>query len=287
MKAHDLSIFCAPGGGPSLSFAGDRVADELLNGTLTVGDEQIGRVVDGIISFVSEPVNWPAADIAQLRAKRQIEHSWENEIYHAAEVPTRLAFCEELAATDGLILEVAAGPGGGNVAPVLSRNPSARIIVNDVSLAVLQLWQEFLRARCLGSELCLAAFDARRMPITSESVAGVSGALGFSSVSGLDVFRETYRILQPDGVVFSDEMVVEPDDWARMPSDRRTEWEASMPSLTLGAGPLLAQHGFEVVSREFVPGRELVPDEGGLPRDAADHGVTLHIVWEYVRARKR
>jgi hypothetical protein len=289
MDASYLSVLCVPGdhGGPPLAFAGDRAGEKLLNGKLLLEGRQVGEVVDGIASFVEKPVDWPPEEIERLRTAGQIERNWQNEIWHAGNTPTRGAFCDELAAVDGIILELAAGPGGGSMPPMLNRNPSARVVVNDVSLAILQLWGEFLRKREVGPQLCLAAFNATSIPIRSGAVAAVSGSLALSSIGGLSIFAETRRVLGRGGAVYSQEMIVDSADWARMPEERRLYWEQAMPGLTKGAARLLEQAGLEVESCEILPGRELDPDEGGLPRDAADHGVTLRIVWEYVKARKR
>jgi SAM-dependent methyltransferase len=289
MNATYLSVLCAPGrhAGPPLSFIGDRAGDELINGKLIAGGEQVGQVVDGIVSFVGEPVNWPPEEIDRLRAAGQIERNWRNETSHAADTPARGGFCDTLAAVDGIILEAAAGPGGGNMPPVLSRNPSARIIANDISLAVLQLWQEFLRARRLGPNMCLAAFDAREIPLRSESIGAVSSQGGLSEIGGTRVFEEVTRILRPGGLVLSNEMIVDPGDWNQMPSERRASWQEQSPGLTLGVAGLLSEAGLDIESRELLPGRALDPGEGGLPKEAAAYGVTLHVVYEYVKARKR
>ncbi len=287
MKAQHLPLFCAPGGGAPIAFEGERAGDELLDGALLAEGEEVGRVAEGLASFMRERVNWPPEEIDRLKAEGWIPRNWENEASHAAHTPARGALCDQLTALEGVVLEGATGPGGGNMPPVLQRKPSASLIVNDISPDVLRLWQAFLQSQGLGAQLSFAAFDARRMPIRSESLAAVSGQACFGEVGGLEVFDETWRVLRPGGVVCAGESIVDPTDWARMPADRRAAWEERIPGMTVGVAGLLEQHGFQIVSRELVPGRALVPEEGGLPKDASEYGVTLHVVFEYVQARKR
>ena len=86
----------------------------------------------------------------------------------------RGVFCDELSEAEGIILEIATGPGGGNFPPVLHRNPSKRIIVNDISTGVLGLWDEYLIRHELGEKVLLAAFDARKAVLRSSCIDAVS-----------------------------------------------------------------------------------------------------------------
>ena len=40
------------------------------------------------------------------------------------------------------------------------------------------------------------------------------------------------------------------------------------------------------IEPKTLPGRALKPDEGGLPGEAAQHGITLHVTYECLLARK-
>jgi SAM-dependent methyltransferase len=268
-----------------LSFVGEQEGDNLINGSLLAGEQQVGQVMQGIASFVDSD-NWPPEEMEKLKREGWIRIGWDNGINIAANLPTRGDFCDKLAAIDGIIFEMAAGPGGGLLPPVLKRNAGVKLLINDSSISVLKEWQAFLKNRSLDADLGFAAFDAREMPLRDASIAAISGVLGFGSIGGTDCFEEAYRVLQPGGQVFSIDMIVDPTDWSRMPADRRRIWEQDIPGMVCGVANLLKQAGFQIESSEILPGRTLVPDEGGLPRDAADHGVTLRVVWEYIRAIK-
>ena len=94
------------------------------------------------------------------------------------------------------------------------------------------------------------------------------------------------RVLKPGGLLASFEMVVDAADWAKLPEDFRRTWEARSPFFTHGLQPFAERAGLATERAEGLPGRALRPDEGGLPAAADAHGVTLHVRYEYVLARK-
>ena len=288
MKASHLRLFfCVENPSVHLSFVGERDEEDLLNGKIVAGDHEVGQVTEGVASFVEPGYNWPADEIDRLRQSGQIARNWKKAVRPGDSPSHADAFADELAAAAGIILEVAAGPGGGLMPHVLKRNPEASVLGNDISVDVLLLWQEFLRERALGPEVCLAAFDAREPVVRSGAISAASSWLGIGSVDEGDrAARETFRALQPGGRLFSMEFVVDPGDWSQMPADRRAVWERTAPTLTAGQRELLENAGFIVDSLETSPGRELDPEEGGLPGDAAEHGLSLHVEYEYAVARK-
>lgn len=286
MKDSYLSLFRAPGSHRRLSFAGEREGNELLNGKLLADGEEVGRISDGIISFV-EADPWPRDLLEEIRSSQQISRNWENSIEQAHTNLDRRDICDDLAAVKGTILEVAVGPGGGNMPPVLSRNPEAMLIVNDISEGVLKLWRDFLAERKMGRSLCFAAFDARNMPIRSESISAVSNLCGFGNIDrGHEAIQEAVRVLEPGGELFSVEFVVDPDGWVRIPEEVRKEYDEHHPIFTRGSEELLRQAGLSVESRKLLPGRKLVPEQDEVAQVAAKYGVTLYASFEYVRARK-
>ena len=271
-----------------LRFSGERNGGKLINGAIFAGQLEVGRVNDGVAAFVERSNNWPseAKAIEELRSAGQLGWSWKNGISRGQGHPVIREWCDVLAAVDGVVLEVAAGPDGGNLAPVLDRNPAARLLVNDVWEGLLALWSEFLAERQFPN-VCLAAFDARDMPIRDARVAAVSSQLGFGSIEGARcAMGDAYRVLVPGGLLLSMNFLLDPADWARMPQELAQEWEKRLPGLVLGEANLLRETGFAIESCEVMGGRALDPDEGGLPKEAAGHGIQLHVCYEYVRARK-
>ncbi|MDP2857316.1 MAG: hypothetical protein Q8P50_04980 [Bacillota bacterium] len=76
-------------------------------------------------------------------------------------------FVAEMAASDWLVMEIAAGPGGGHMPRVVLANPHARLLVNDLSHTVLEGWSNALKQYGVGERATFAAFDARRMPLAA------------------------------------------------------------------------------------------------------------------------
>lgn len=231
--------------------------------------------------------NWPPDSIRRLVEGDWIRRNWENEAAHADYSPVRKDFCDQIAESAGVLLEVAAGPGGGNLAPVLRRNPHKSIVANDLSADVLRLWQSFLRQKALGDNVVLAAFDAKSDVIEDGVLSQVSSMGGISSTDAADeVLKQCRRALVPGGMLFCCHNVVDPSDWERLPQETRTRWEKRSPGLVHGYADMIGASGFTVDLCRREPGRKLDKDEGDLPRDASRFGIELHVAREWIRARK-
>ena len=287
MKTSWLSLF-QQSSNPSaeLRFVGMEKGDEVWDGKIIADGEEIGTVCQGVASFVEPGYNWSAESIQRLKESQQITHSWDNSIRHAEQMPLIGAFCEELSTVEGVILEVAAGPGGGNTPAVLVRNPEAQIILNDISHDVLQLWWEFLTEKGDGQNVYPVAFDAREPLLREEGIAMVSNKAGFGNViDGDRALQEVYRSLMPGGCLFSFELIVNAEKWVKIPEEPRVEWEKNSP-LLLGCMSSIRKAGFTIERHEITPGRPFVPEEDGIAQFAEKHGVILHARFEYIKARK-
>jgi SAM-dependent methyltransferase len=282
VNAAYLPIFAAAQSASRLEFVGRREGDELLDGPLLCDGREVGQITDGVACFCDD--NWPAEELERIMTDDWLARKWRDKVAHSD--PTEATFCDEIAAEEGVVLEVAAGPGGGNLQGILSRNPEARLIVNDTSRGLLRYWRQFILGRGLAQHTCFSAFDARRMVLRDESISVVSGVSAFDNIGGLKVFEETSRVLQPGGAVYSCDMVVDPDDWRRLPEAFREEEQERAPGFVAGISGLLTRLGFAVERHEYAPGRALDPEEDGIQRRADEHGVTLHVGFEYVKAKK-
>lgn len=283
MDASYLPLFCDRDTGGGLEFVGAREGDELLDGTLLAEGREVGEVVEGVACLWPHD-NWSEDDLARTMTSDWLTRKWQDKVAYAD--PTAASFCEELAGLDGVILEIAAGPGGGNLQGLLHRNPGARLMVNDTSTRLLQRWRRFLLEGKLAERVCFAAFDARSMALRDESVSAVSGVAAFSNIGGPDVVDEAFRVLRPGGAVYTRDMVVDPDDWARLPAGFREREEARAPGFTRGTAGLLAHAGFRIVYEGSIPGRPLTADEDGIQEKADPYGVTLHVRFGDVKAWK-
>ncbi len=94
--------------------------------------------------------------------------------------------------------------------------------------------------------------------------------------------------LRHGGLIFAKEMVHNPADWAHLNDEVRSRWEAQpfVAPMLVPLSDRLRRAGFDIVERHVSPGRALRPDQGGIPGEAVQFGITLHVHWEHIKARK-
>jgi ubiquinone/menaquinone biosynthesis C-methylase UbiE len=186
-----------------------------------------------------------------------------------------------------VILELAAGPGGGFLPLILLHDPEAQVLLNDILYPLLQEWQAVLRTAGAGPNVGFVAADARQLPLRSASIDVISGAVPFIEVLAPErAIAEAYRVLRPGGRLVEHEGVLEPQDTARLSPRLRAYIEENMPAWLSGAAPILRAVGFVEVEETLGSAFELSPEEGTMPAMAAKEGVSLRSQWRLVSARK-
>jgi SAM-dependent methyltransferase len=222
----------------------------------------------------------------QARKERWVVRNWQGQQTRDRSDPLA-RFGREIAEAGGVILEIAAGPGGGNVPDILRADDGASVLVNDLSRMILEDWQQVLRAAGVGPNVAFAAFDACSMPLRPNSIDVAASHGGISNIPGYPrAVKEIHRVLRPGGQLFSLDLVVHREDWSKLPADVRSKWEASSPGLTRGFEMLFAEHGFRVLRSDWLWQRALDPNEGGLPQEADRYGVRLRVTINIVVASK-
>jgi len=287
MKAHWLSIFQPPAGdGSRLVFDGVQEAETIVHGRLLSGGREVARVANGVVSFTRAD-NWDSDTINRFRKERLVERNWQSAVSRASQPPSA-TFCDAMASGRGPILEVAAGPGGGNMPGILHRNADAMLLVNDSSDGVLSLWQQFFDEEGVGSNVCFAAFDATKMPIAANAIAAISNVGGFGNIDiegGPEMaVQEVSRVLRPGGRVYSFELMISPEDLRNMPAELRRR--LSHVPLAGGIGPALEANGLSIEVRQVSYCRMADPEQDGIAKLAQGHGVKLRLNSEVIRARK-
>lgn len=190
--------------------------------------------------------------------------------------PKLAEFAQKIADSEGLILDIASGPGGGFVPPVLNLNPEATILMDDIRLGLLQEWQAFFKDKGIPN-VSFSVFDAKKMPLRSNSIDIVSDLAGLCNIQGSVVaIREAYRVLKSGGTLFSINAVIQRDDFLRLPEDVRTKWYNFNPPFFDGFSEVFEHVGFEVIGNTFFREREMPQNEGELSREADKYGVRLH-----------
>jgi len=242
-------------------------------------------VIDGIPLFVL-PLEQTGSGQAlkELREEKLEETSWK-----PGEAPWKTGerwvkeksklseFAKRMAESEGLILDVASGPGGGFVPTVLHINPEAITLMDDISLGLLQGWQRFLRDKGIPN-VSFALFDATKMPLKSNSIDIVSDLGGFDNIQGsMEGIKEAYRVLKLNGTLFSANSMVKREGFLKLPAEVGAKWYSGNPPVFDGFLEVFKHVGFKVISNTVLGERELIPSEGDLPREADKYGVRLHI----------
>jgi len=254
------------------------VGERWKNGFLWAeGTHDLYPVINGIPVFVLPPDQTWGDATEELRRERWIERNWERAEKWLEEEPALTEFSKRMAESGGLILDVGSGPRGGFAPRVLHLNPQATILMDDLGLCVLQEWCSFLRGKGI-SNASFALFDARKMPLKSNSIDAIGDIWGFANMSdSTKAIEEAHRVLKPGGRLFSLNSIMEGDDFMKLPEEFRTKWYNTNPPFYDGFTEVFKKAGFNVVSNELFVERKLSPDEGDLPGEANKHGIRLHV----------
>jgi uncharacterized protein YbaR (Trm112 family) len=119
------------------------------------------------------------------------------------EDPAFRRFVETVQRIEGVVLDLASGPGGSFCIPVMMDGRRNRLLVmSDLGAPVMSGWRKALRRKGWGDRCSNMVFDARKIPFSDGSVDAVSSLLGFSSIDHNDAaYREARRVLVLGGLL--------------------------------------------------------------------------------------
>lgn len=235
-----------------------------------------------VLDFSGEYL-WSSAELRLLDDEDWIARNWQLEWEHALLHPMRRRICEAGVSTGGPVLEIAAGPGGGNLSPLLHLMPDLKTIVNDLEPRIVERWQGFFNDSY--PNLAFAAFDASSMPLRDNSLGCVSSRGGISNCRGSSntVLSECARALRPGGLLILYEMCLSQRTMASLPQALREAWVVS-PWLYGDWTGLLTRHGFASLFEDVAERIIVSPEQSALAYDAAKFGVELEIEFRAVIA---
>jgi len=76
-----------------------------------------------------------------------IRNNWRNVLRQYRMIPLWETLCKEIASSNGTILEIGIGPGGGFIPCVIDLNADAKILANDIDYGVVFAWKSSLRKK--------------------------------------------------------------------------------------------------------------------------------------------
>lgn len=243
------------------------------------------KVSQGVLDFTGGAGFWSLAHLRQLDEQQWLMRNWQAEWQQAQENPVHLGLCRHALATVGPLMELAAGPGGGNLSPLLHLDPKRELLVNDLEPRLLQRWLDFLGEVLPDHQVTFAAFDITQMPLADASIGCISTVAGLGSIQGdpLLVLQECARALQPGGLLVAAELSLTEATAARLPAELRALW-ANSPWLLRRWPTMVQQAGLTIVSDETI--RVPLTPESGLWQDATHFGVEPQAERHYLTIEK-
>jgi SAM-dependent methyltransferase len=289
LQKDELTIFRSPLlPDEDIRFIGESNGDDIEHGLLCAGNSVVGYVEHGIPSFTVPHQSSFDSDVDKIRSENWVGRSWEKWSDCAVEENDLSRIYDSdiprlLAETDGLILEIAAGPGAGFTPGILLKNPEARILLNDFSIGILRLQKAHATSSCVGPNILFAAWDATEHALRPETIVAASSAVGICNVSNpLLAIEATFEALVPGGRLYMIELARDTERIVALP-----EWIRRKYGLYGSWMDDLERTGFRIESHALISGNPVTdPEDGGLVKDAIESGHTIYRDWDVIVARK-
>ena len=198
--------------------------------------------------------------------------------------PEKLQVGKRISEQSGVILEIGAGPGGGYMPYVLQADPSAQIIVSDLSHMVVQEWKHFLDQEIDSPHLCYAALDFCDIPFADSSIdvvcdhGAVINCIGHRSRA----LKEIYRVLKPGGLYVSLNGFVTKQSAASIPENAGQVLQKEYPEIFDNLYEETVLAGFRKIDSIIQGTWTTEEDESGVANLAKRLGILVEFT-EYVR----
>ncbi len=290
MKPWFHSLFTVPVLGIPLKYRGSISSDGSWgNGVLEGNEFFVYPVYDGVPLFI---------DLSSIDKSKILENigkylelvksNWRNATKQYRMIPLWRKLCEEIALSNGLILEIGIGPGGGFMPCIMDLNANAKILANDIDYGVVFAWKKFLEEEGIVHNASFAVFDATRIPLKSSSFDVVAS---FGAISNIPFnylsLKELQRVLKTNGKIVLVEGIIPQEDFSKLPDDVKTRWTSVNPFMVKGYKSFLEKLGFKIELYEVYGEKTLTPEDSELARIAAKYNVVLRFRGVYIVASKQ
>jgi uncharacterized protein YbaR (Trm112 family)/SAM-dependent methyltransferase len=270
MDARLLPMLGCPMCREPLVFEGEVRNGRVTNGSLSCTDGGLCFAVrDGVAVFTSGHAidNGPTWGAEWAHSKRTV--------YERAAARTEREYCSNVAWREmvdaalrcqGLVVDVATGPGGSLSSPYLRRAAGdACFVFTDLSEPVVRGQQAFFQDAGMAHGVSFLVCDACNLPFLGGAAAAVTSTVGFANVAhDRTAYREVGRVLQAGGWLMDAERLYEPGSRS---ADLVKQWGSCLATID-GWHDVLTAAGL-VVERtaEWISGRGKGDPDDGLPLD--------------------
>lgn len=292
MNSDFQDCFVTPASHKELVFEGTTEEDEAWkNGFLRAVDDDIEYpVADGIPDFTEESKRtWSGGDTDRTPCMDWIQSSWKDHLQNLREHQDHdyYSFARHIAENPGLVLDIASGPGGGAMPALVFFDSKAKILMSDLGVSVLSLWQKHLDSMDVGENVLFAGMDVTALPIRSESMDYVTDSGGFGNVDNNNIaLAEAYRVLKSCGYLFLNDAITEGLD--QFPDEIYEDLVSKQPHHEVGWEELVSSCGFDVLETNIWPQSRhpMKHDESDLGPLAGKHDVQIYFTGFSLTARK-
>ena len=195
--------------------------ERISGGLLCTRCRQVFPDEDGIVHFVTEegrpenPRNLATLPALQDASLYERNAKGNEERYHREDLVRE--YVDFVAACEGTIVDLATGPGGGYVAPILKRLlPEGLLIATDACLPVLEFQYRLFKPQFQDRFEILDVDLGKTLPFKGESIDVFCGA-GVTNVANIsDTLGEVARCLKKRGsVVLSERFYAQESETAK------------------------------------------------------------------------
>jgi len=289
LKPWFQNLFTVPLLNISLRYRGSMTNDDSWdNGVLEGNEFFVYPVYDGIPIFIDlSSIEKSKILKSANRYLELVKNNWRNSIRQYRMISLWKRLCEEITSSNGLILEIGIGPGGGFMPCVIDLNADAKILANDIDYGVVFAWKKFLEEG-ISHNVAFAVFDATRIPLKSNSFDVVAS---FGAISNVPFnyfsLKELQRVLKINGKIVLVEGIIPQEDFSKLPNYIKTHWMSVNPFMVKGYKDFLEKLGFKIELYEIYGEKTLTPEDSELARIAAKYNVVLRFKGVYIIAKKQ